>query len=198
MAETSRNNTVPRNPQYPQGASYPNGEVARNQQLPSGDACGNPQRTRSAEAIGRQVGVAIFQVRRIPRRIDTAASRLREAGGHTRANASAKVLKMMDVAAGRAETLRHSTGQNLAKLRERASYRASELGHTAVERWQDFRRISEERLHEARRRTEAQWIEGRRSLGHWQRKDPVRFMVTVAGGAFLIGAAMRIWRSNHE
>lgn len=198
MAEPSRNDAAPRSPQYPQGANNPPTEFPVENRLPAGDIYGNQHTSRSAEAVGRRVGAAIFQVRQVPRRLDTARYRLREFGGHTRANASARVLEMMDTAATRAERLRQQARENMSNLADRASYRASEMGDRAAERWQEFRHASEMRLHEARRRVEAQWVEGRRTLEHWQREDPVRFVAVVAGSAFVIGAALRIWRSNHE
>jgi hypothetical protein len=199
MPEASHNDTAPRNPEYRQGAS-PTFEptFSPESSLPPGDIYGSGSANRSAEAIGHRLGTAIFQVRQIPRRIDTARYRLRRAGDKTRANASARALQMMDAAADRAEDLRRSTQRNLETLADRAGSRASEMGDRAAARWREIRHVSENRLHEARRRAEAQWIDARRRVEHWQREDPVRFLAVVAGSAFVVGAALRIWRSNHE
>jgi ElaB/YqjD/DUF883 family membrane-anchored ribosome-binding protein len=153
---------------------------------------------RSAEAIGHRLGTAMFQVRRFPQRIETARLRLRNIGDKTRANASARVLQMMDSAADRTEYLRQFTKRNLEDLTDRAGFRASELGDRAGERWQEFRRASEARLQEARRRAERQWSASRQTVEHWQREDPVRFLTVVAASAFVLGAALRVWRSTHE
>ena len=199
MVEASRNDEAPRNPQYPQGATYPpDTELNPERSLPPGDIYGRPRMNRSAEAIGHRLGTAMFQVRQFPQRVDTARHRLRQASSRTRANASARALQMMDSAADRAENLRQTSQRNWESLTERVGSRASELGDRAAERWEKFRDASEVRLQEAGRRAEAQWNESRRAVEHWQREDPVRFLTVVAGSAFVLGAALRIWRSNHE
>jgi hypothetical protein len=205
MPEASRQDAPLRDPQYPQGAEREDlSSQAEYQQpratetdLPSGDIYGQLPRSR-AENFGRTVGSTMGGVLRFPQRIGQATSRIRHAGNSTRAQASAAVLDMMDTAAGRAENLRRTTSAKLSDWTRSARYRTERLEHQAAERWEEIRSSAKQRLDATGRRAAAQWNQTQRAVSRIQQEDPARFLMVVAGVAFVIGAGLRIWRSSHD
>jgi hypothetical protein len=211
MAQVSRTDKPPRNPQYPQGASnspaeqdaperrfvgelpYPPGRS-----LARGDIYGTPFGADSARTIGRGIGITVAQVRQMPRRVDMARSRLHEQVGRRRADLAARLLEMMDAAAYRTARLRSAARHHVALMADRASLRTTVLGERAAERVQELSRVSQQRLQDARRRAQVRWQQGRQTLEELRRDDPVRFLTVVAGGAFVLGAALRVWRTRRD
>jgi len=208
MPEPSRSDAPERNPWYPEGADRENSSVGATKytqreldmenetSLPSGDIYGQPPRRHSAENLGRTVGSAVSGVLRFPQRLGQAGSRLRHAGRTTRANASAAALEMMDSAAQRADNIRRTTGDTLSEWAGSARRKTSQLGDQASERWDDFRSSAKQQVDVASRRVVARWNQTQRSVTRLQQEDPVRFLAVVAGAAFVVGAGLRIWRSN--
>jgi hypothetical protein len=207
MAEPSRSDAPERNPWYPEGADRESSstgaskytqrelDMGNETSLPSADIYGQP-RNCSAENFGRSVGSAVSEVLRFPQRVGEAGSRLRHAGRTTSANASAAVLEMMDSAAQRADDLRRSTSETISGWADNARHRTSQLGEQAAETWDDLRSSAKQRLDVAGRRALSQWNQAQRSVTRLQQEDPARFLAVVAGTAFVIGAGLRIWRSN--
>lgn len=205
MPEPSRSDIPLRNPQYPQGAKdndfaaertdYP--RDYQRSSVPPADF--NRQLPMSkAESLGRSVGSAVGNVLRFPQHIGEATSRLREVGNNTRANASAIALDMMDTAAQRVEHFSRATGDTLSVLARNARYRTTRLEDEAAQRWNELRSAARERLDVAGRRAATQWNRTQRAVSRVQQEDPVRFLAMAAGTAFVIGAGLRIWRSNHD
>lgn len=205
MPEPSRRDAPLRNPEYPQGAERedlsPGGNDrqpgATETSLPAGDIYGQLPRSR-AESFGRTVGSTVGGVLRFPQRVGQATSRIRHAGSSKRAQASAIVLEMMDTAAQRADNLRRSTSATLSDWARSTRYRTGRLENQAVEKWQELRMSARERLETANRRAVAQWNHTQRAVNRMQQEDPARFLMIVAGAAFVVGAGLRIWRSNHD
>jgi hypothetical protein len=204
MPEPSRNDAPLRNPQYPQGAEreeFPPGRRDFQQphsigsNLPSGDIYGQLPRT-AAENFGRTIGSAVGGVLRFPLRVGQTSSRLRVAGNVRRAQASAAVLDMMDTAAQRAENLRRTTTETLSDWARSTRYKTAQLEDQAAERWDELRSAAKERLQVVGRRAVAQWDETQRAASQMKNEDPARFLMVVAGAAFVIGAGLRIWRSS--
>ena len=204
MPGPSRSDAPLRDPQYPQGVGSQgySGEPTtfqhapgRGNPLPPDKIYGRLPPTR-AESFGRTVGSAVGGVLRFPQRVGQATSRLRKAGNDTRAEASAAVLVMMDNAATRAEYIGHATSATLSDWVHAARRRSALVEDRAVEQWLELRSLAKQRLAFAGRRASAGWNETQRSVARLQREDPVRFLMIVAGSAFVIGAGLRIWRSN--
>ena len=206
MPEASRSDAPLRDPQYPQIAEpeefspqQPNvhRSPATETRFPPGDIYGQLPATR-LESFGRSVGSAVGGVLRFPERVGQATSRLRKAGSTTRAEASAAMLEMMDTAAQRAEYLRDNTEALLSDLARTARTRTARLEDQAAERWDQVRSAAQERLDLASRRAAAQWNDSRQAVIRMRREDPARFLMVVAGAAFVIGAGVRIWRANRN
>jgi hypothetical protein len=208
MAQPSRNDALPRNPVYPEGApreTFSSGDENHTQReldlgasFPSGDTHGQDRVSRSAEAFGRTVGHAVSRVLRFPERVGQAGSRLRHAGNKTRANASAVVLDMMDSAAQRADKLRRTTAATISDWTHSTRYKASKLGEQAADSWKGLRTSAQERAADAGRRVATQWNQTQRAVFRLREEDPARFLAVVAGTAFVIGAGIRIWRSSGD
>jgi len=201
MAETLHSDSPSRNPQYPQGAEldFEGAEIpAPEHRLPPGVINANARVDRSARAIGYRVGAAVYGVQQLSRQVETAGSRLREAGDRARANTSVVMLQLADAAAQRAERLRHAAQSTVSEWANTAGSAASNVGALAAETWSDLRRYASERMDVARRRTAVQWNDVQRRVQQLQRDDPAKFLTLVAGTAFVIGAGLRIWRSSHE
>jgi hypothetical protein len=206
MPEPSRSDAPATNPQYPQGAERADfseqnelnnaqRSPARGSDLPPGDIYGQLPRSR-AENFGRTVGSAVGGVLRFPERVGQATSRLRHVGNTTRAHASAAVLDMMDTAAKRAEKLGRSTGATLSDWTDTARRKTARLEDQAAESWCELRSSAKQRLDLAGRRAVAQWNHTQRAVSRMREEDPARFLLVVAGAAFVIGAGLRIWRSS--
>jgi len=202
MPEASRDDTPLRNPQYPQGAQPENQAAHHNlpasateTSLPPGDIYGQLPPTR-AESFGRTVGTAVGGVLRFPQHVGQATSRLRRVGNSTRAEASAAVLDIMDTAAQRAEYLGRTIGEAISDWTHSARRRTSRLEDRAVQRWLELRSVAGERIPIAGRRAAARWNYTQRAVSRMQQEDPARFLIVVAGTAFVIGAGLRIWRSS--
>jgi hypothetical protein len=200
MPEPSRRDAPLRNPQYPQGAEREHFSTDQNiyqppgteSSLPPGDIYGQLPRGR-AESFGRSVGSAVAGVLRFPQQT---SSRLRSATRTTRAHASAAVLDMMDAAAQRTENFGRTTGATLSEWTHSARRKTVQLEDQAAERWGALRSSAKERLDVAGRRAAAQWNQTQRAVQRAQQEDPARFLMIVAGAAFVIGAGLRIWRSS--
>ncbi len=207
MPEPSRSDARPKNPQYPQGAERANfspeqnepnqvqPSPARGSNLPAGDIYGQLPRTR-AENFGRTVGSAVGGVLRFPQRVGQTTSRIREAGNSTRAQASAVVLDMMDTAAQRAENLRRTTTETLSDWARTTRYKTAHLEGQAAERWDELRSSAKQRLDRASRAAVERWNHTQRAVNRMREDDPARFLLVIAGAAFVIGAGLRIWRSS--
>jgi hypothetical protein len=200
MPEPSKHDTPPRDPQYPQGAEHENFSSEQfnyrppkaTGSFPAGDIYGQLPRSR-AESFGRIVGFAVGGVLRFPRQ---AKSRLRQAGSTTRAQASAAVLEMMDTAAQRAEDLGRTTGATLSDWAHAARCKTARLENLAADRWQELSSSAKARVDAASRQAAEQWNQTQRAVTRLQEEDPARFLMMVAGAAFVIGAGVRVWRSN--
>ncbi len=206
MPEASRNDAPLKDPQYPQGAEREDVStepqnfqrpLATEARLPTSGIYGQLPPTR-AESFGRTVGSAVGGVLRFPQRVGQATSRLRRAGNTTRAEASAAMLDMMDTAAQRAENIGRDTTETLSDWAHSARLRTAQLEEQAAARWQDIRSVARGRLDVASRRVTAQWNHTQRAVSRMQEEDPARFLVVVAGTAFVIGAGLRIWRSSRN
>lgn len=204
MPGSSRSDVPLRNPRYPQGTGpedfSPKGTdfqpaPGRGTTLPAGDIYGQLPPTR-AESLGRSVGSAVGGVLRFPQRVGQATSRLRKAGNTTRAEAAAAALVMMDNAAHRAEHIGHATSATLSDLAHTARRRTALLEDRAVEQWLELRSQARRRLTFASRRATTGLNQAQRTIARMQQEDPVRFLMIAAGAAFVIGAGLRIWRSN--
>jgi hypothetical protein len=134
-------------------------------------------------------------VLRFPQRT---TSRIREAGSATRAQASAVVLDMMDTAAQRAEHLRRNTGAALYDWARATRYKTGRLEDQAVERWEELLSSAKERLDVVTHRAAEQWNQRRQAVSRLREEDPARFLMMVAGAAFVIGAGLRVWRSSRD
>ena len=202
MPESSRRDAPLSNPQYPQGAErehFSTGEKSyqphtTENNLPPGDIYGQLPGGR-AENFGRSLGSAVSGVLRFPQQ---ASSRIRHATSTTRAQASAAMLNMMDTVAQRAEDLGRATSETLSDWTHSARRKTARLEDQAAERWYRFRSSAKERLDVAGRRAAAQWNQTQRAVVRVQQEDPARFLMIVAGTAFVIGAGLRIWRSSRN
>jgi ElaB/YqjD/DUF883 family membrane-anchored ribosome-binding protein len=78
-----------------------------------------------------------------------------------------------------------SVPSNVVSMRERLRERGQEFRHDASDAAREWRRAAQARAQQARERT-AQYIQ----------ENPFHVIVAVAGVAFCLGVALRIWRSS--
>ena len=98
-------------------------------------------------------------------------------------SARAAVADLKDSAGEKLDALKDRTGD----IAQRAGGRITDLKDTATERMSDLADTARDRLHYARRR--ANYISN---------EYPVQTILGFAGFAFVIGFALRIWRSNGD
>lgn len=216
MAEFSRGDTPLENPEYPQGVSQDKGPELTEpfsvsaqdvpfsgtpritNLLPKRASGGSARWNRSAGAVGWGMGTAVSTVRHLPRSVDDAKFRLRIAGGRVRQSASAAAIERMDSVAERASSLRDAAAERVAKLSDEAGRRVSQLSCVAANRLEEFRAMAKVETERARRNAQARIFEARRQVRHWRQEYPVHTVAALGGAAFLVGVALRAWRSNDE
>lgn len=158
--------------------------------LPEADFRSSRRLNAAAEKVGGAVGSAVGSMRRGMRVVggrDRSRTRLDDL-----ADPKGRTSDLADSAAATVSDLKNTASDKLDVLLERASglseragERLGELKSTAGERVSDFADTARDRLHYARRRA-----------NHLTNEYPVQTILGFAGFAFVIGFALRIWRSN--
>lgn len=147
----------------------------------------NPAWNRSAEAVGRGVGTAVAEVRRIPGHLKSRIHLVSE-----RASASAGELR--NSAEAKAAGLRDATEVGLLELADQAAVYASEIGGRAGDRIESLRRNAWWKLEALRTVVRYRMEEVRR----WKPERPLQVIVVSASAAFALGVMLRVWRSNRD
>jgi ElaB/YqjD/DUF883 family membrane-anchored ribosome-binding protein len=161
--------------------------------LPQADNSYNTRLNAAAEKVGGAMGSAVGSMRRGMRvvggRDRRQATRLGEM-----ADPKGRMADLADSASATVSDLKDTAGEKLDALKDRAGdltqragERISELKSTAGDRMSDLATTSRDRIHYARRR--AQYLSN---------QYPVQTILGFAGLAFVIGFALRIWRSNGD
>ena len=150
----------------------------------------NPAWNRSAEAVGRSVGTAITEVRRLPRRLDDLKSKIHLVGK----DAGASVRGIRCSAETAAAELSDAAEIGLLELADKASVYASEIGWRASHRLEDLRREAWWKL-DAVRTIVRHRVSG---LRRWRPERPLQVMVVSASAAFALGVLLRIRGANRD
>ena len=156
-------------------------------QLPEGDRV-NPRLNAAAEKVGGAMGSAVRRGMRVVGGRDR-TGRLGEIAdprgrmADLADSASATVSDLKDSAAEKFEDLK----DRASDLSQRAGQRLGELKNTTGERVSDFADSARDRLYSARRRA-----------NYMTNEYPVQTILGFAGVAFVVGIALRIWRSNGD
>ncbi len=150
----------------------------------------NPTLNRSAEVVGRSVGTAVSEVRRLPRRLGNLKSRIHlvskegsRSAHHVRDSAESRVAELFDEAE-----------IGLLELADKAAIYTSEIGSRANNRIAILRREARWKLHVVRTIARSRLEELRR----WQPERPLQVVMVAASAAFAVGVMLRIWRSSHD
>jgi ElaB/YqjD/DUF883 family membrane-anchored ribosome-binding protein len=152
----------------------------------------NPALSRSAEVVGRSVGAAIAEARRLPQRIDKLRSRI-----HLVPQRDAVREPLQDLTDSAIETAaqwRDAAEDTLEELKDRAGSYSHEVAERTTRGWGELQRRIDLRTIELRR-SARRWLAVTRE---WQRERPLRVVGICAAAAFAAGVALRIWRSNLE
>jgi ElaB/YqjD/DUF883 family membrane-anchored ribosome-binding protein len=160
--------------------------------LPEADRT-NPRLNAAAERVGGAVGSAVGSMRR----------GMRVVGGRDRATSTrlsemadpkGRMSDLADSASATVSDLKDTASEKLDELKGRASdlsqragERLGELKSTAGDRMSDFADTARDRVYYARRRA-----------NYLTNEYPVQTILGFAGLAFVIGFALRIWRSNGD
>jgi len=123
--------------------------------------------TEFAERIGTALGATMKKAR------DT-QSRIRVVGGQAREQAS-----------DRASGLARSVKDRFSNFRQDAAQATSQAKETAREKIIDFNQKARRRVYDARDRAETV-----------RKEYPIQTMLGIAAASFVIGFALRLWRSN--
>jgi hypothetical protein len=200
MAEVLRTKGGSQNVRYPT-ESTPLGETpaeSQREDLPALPATAttsrayavNPALNRSAEAVGRSVGTAVAEVRRLPRQLGRLKSRIHLVGE----SASAAAEDLRSSAEEKAAGLRDAAEVGLLELADKASLYTSEMGGRASERIESLRREAWWKLAAVRTIVRHRAAELRR----WEPERPLQVIVVSASAAFALGVMLRIWRSSND
>jgi len=150
----------------------------------------NPAWNRSAEAVGRSVGAAVTEVRRLPRRLDDLKSKIHLVGK----DASASVHHARSSAETAAAELSDAAEIGLLELADKAAVYTSEIGWRASHRLDDLRREAWWKLAAVRT------VVRHRAAGlrRWRPEQPLQVIVVSASAAFALGVLLRIWGANRD
>jgi ElaB/YqjD/DUF883 family membrane-anchored ribosome-binding protein len=150
----------------------------------------NPAWNRSAEAVGRSVGTAVSEVRRLPRRLDDLRSRIHLVS----LSAGESAHGIRNSAEAKAAELRDAAELGLLELADKAAVYTSEMGWRASSRLDHLRREARWRLEAVRTIARHRVTDVRR----WQPERPLQVIAVSASAAFAVGVLLRIWRSNRD
>lgn len=150
----------------------------------------NPTWNRSAEAVGRGVGTAVNEVRRLPRRLDDLRSRIHLVSKE--ASVSAHGIGASVEAKG--AELRDAAELGLLALADKAAVYTSEIGSRASYRIENLRREAWWKLAAVRTIVRHRAANIRR----WQPGRPLQVIVVSASAAFAVGVLLRIWGSSRD
>jgi hypothetical protein len=161
--------------------------------LPEADTSYNPRLNAAAEKVGGAMGSAVGSMRRGMRVVGGRDRRQTTRLGEM-ADPKGRMSDLADSASATVSDLKDTAGEKLDALKEaagditqRAGERISELKNTAGDRMSDFATTSRNRLYYARRRAK-----------YLSNEYPVQTILGFAGLSFVIGFALRIWRSNGD
>jgi len=156
----------------------------------TGTPASNPAWNRSAEAVGRGVGTAVSEVRRLPRRLDDLKSRIHLVSR----NAGESVQDMRASADAKAAQIHNAAELGLLELADKAALYTSEIGSRASHRLDDLRREAWWKLAAVRAIVRHRAVHLRR----WRPDRPLPVIVVSAGAALALGVLLRIWRSSRD
>jgi ElaB/YqjD/DUF883 family membrane-anchored ribosome-binding protein len=149
-----------------------------------GTPASNPALNRSAEALGRGMGTAVAGVRNLPQRL---RSRIHLVGSDQQG-------ALTDSMAEKAAELRNAAEQKVLELKEQVGAYTVDVADRTGQRLDDFRSLTQRRINLLR-------VEVRRWTGaarHWEYEHPWHLIAGCAASAFVLGVALRIWRSNSD
>ncbi|HEY3928335.1 MAG TPA: hypothetical protein VGL89_08175 [Candidatus Koribacter sp.] len=147
-------------------------------------AAQNPRLNQAAESIGSALGTTIGKVRH---GISLVQNRQRSNGP----SASERVSQQ-------AETFTAAITEKAEQLGDLAEEKASEFVDMAQERWQRVSQTAQERWSEARRMARRRIVDVREQAAHLRDDRPIELILSFAGAAFVLGFALRVWRSTHD
>ncbi len=130
----------------------------------------NPQLNRTAESIGTALGTAVGRMR-------SGLSLVREREQELQRD-------LTETLSEKAETLSAAATEKAEAFGDVVEEKASQLYTAAQEQW-EF--ISE--------KTRDQVVEWRRQAAQLRDEHPLELIVAFAGAAFVLGAALKVWRS---
>jgi ElaB/YqjD/DUF883 family membrane-anchored ribosome-binding protein len=150
----------------------------------------DPSLNRAAEALGRGVGTAVAEIRRLPRRLDDLKTRIhlvtQDAGGsghHAGNSVEARVAERFD-----------EVEIGLLELADKAAIYTSEIGSRANTRIAQLRREAQWKLYAVRTIARHKLEDLRR----WRPERPLQVVMVTASAAFALGVMLRIWRSSGD
>lgn len=146
----------------------------------SPQGAGNPSWNRSAAVLGRGVGTAVSEARRLPRQISSLRSRLQVVGKQETAAFSEK------------PTEGQLIERDLAAQADKAAVYSAELGRRVSDRFEDIQREGRLRLQALRQLARRAAANARQ----WQPEHPLQAILICAGVAFALGVMLRVGRSE--
>lgn len=194
MAEVVRADMVRQDAQYPPDFTLTSDVTGQGRQqdlagtAEVADCAVNAALNRSAEAVGRSLGIAVAEVMRFPRQVNRLRSRIYLVGE----SAASKAAELRGTAETKAANLRDAAEVGLLELADKASLYTSAAGGSGGSRMRRLRRVAFRRLdsarHELRRRITA--------VGRWQPEQPLRVILVGVSAGFALGVILRVRRSN--
>lgn len=161
----------------------------------------------SAEVVGHGMGVTVAQFRKLPQQARATRTNLSLAADRTKSTAAQAAAGLVDRAVQHTSELTDAAARQAVKIRNRAELRALEftnraanraamLGNQARIKASNLRIAARQRWFRAGVDAQHGIAQARRQAQYWRREYPLETAMTIAAGAFVIGAALRVWRSK--
>ena len=151
----------------------------------------NPRLNRTAESIGTALGSTVGRMRS---GMSLVKGNLAETGMELTDKLSEKATDLSQKAAGIKESVRNQAQGFTSSLREQAG----QFGDMVQDKTQQIVETTQASLEELRERARQRLIEARHRAAVLRQDHPLELIGAFAAAAFVIGIAMRVWRSNND
>jgi len=145
---------------------------------------GNPRLNRAAESIGSALGTTVGRMRN---GLTLVKGNLVETGTEIRGQISEKAAEIRDKVESQAQDLGATARAKAAEFGDVVQDTSEQIASIAERQWLELRENARQRLMMARNRTAV-----------LKQDHPLELIAAFAASAFVLGFALRVWRSNHD
>ena len=151
----------------------------------------NPRLNRTAESIGTALGSTVGRMRN---GMSLVTGNLADTGASLSDKISQKASGISQKAADLQETVRTQAQDLTSSVRDRAG----QFGDILQDKSEELAAATQEQLRQLRERARQRLIEARHRAAVLRQDHPLELIGGFAAAAFVIGVALRVWRSTND